>query len=405
MTATIAVVGAGLTAAAAAAGLRRDGYDGSIVLIGKESHLPYERPPLSKDYIRGQSDLPPPLVYPPSWYDDNAIEVRLGVEAVRVVAGQRAVELGDGDWVVADAVLLATGGRPRRLPGVTGDRVLSLRTVEDAQRIAVHLRPGRHIVLVGTGFIGAELAASARQCGAHVTAIEMLAVPLEHLLGKQMGTVIAELHREHGVELRTGERVETITEKRQGVAVVTNTGEVVEGDAVVVGIGMLPNTEIAEASGIVVDNGIVVDEYCRTSQDNVYAAGDVANHYHPLFDRRLRVEHYDNAISQGTAAANSMMGHDSPFADPHWFWSDQYDHNLQYAGSAETWDDLVIRGSVDERDFVAFYLQDGVIKGAFGIDRGRDVRTAKRLIAARAAPPPGQLADPDIPLRQLLASR
>lgn len=402
MRTTVAIVGAGLTAAAAAAGLRQEGFDGAIVVIGQEPHLPYERPPLSKEYVRAENNPEVPLIHDASWYDDNAIEARLGVQATRVMASQRSIELGNGNQVVADAVLLATGGRPRRLPGMTGSTMLSLRTVEDAQRIAEHLRPGRHIVLVGTGFIGAELAASARQRGAQVTAIEMSAVPLQHLLGPQMGSVIADLHREHGVDLRTAERVESITEKDHGVVVVTNTGAQIKGDAVIVGIGMLPNTEIAEASGIAVDNGIVVDEYCQTSQPQVYAAGDVANHYHPLFDRRLRVEHYDNAITQGTAAARNIMGHRKAFVDPHWFWSDQYDHNLQHTGSAQTWDDLIIRGSVDDRDFIAFYTRNGIVQAAFGLNRGRDVRAAKRLIAAGVAPPPAQLADPDVNLRQLL---
>lgn len=402
MTVTILIVGAGLTAASAIDTLRKEGFDGSIVLIGDEPHLPYERPPLSKEFLRGEAAVEQAVIHPADWYAEQGVETRLGARATRVLPGERAVELDGGDVVRGDAVLLATGGRPRRLPGPASDRVLYLRTLEDAERIAAHLGPGRRLVLIGAGFIGAEVAASARTLGTEVTVLEMLAVPLEHLLGKRMGAVIAEIHRQQGVDLRTGQRVQSVTEAGGHVRVETAAGEALECGAVVVGIGMLPNSEIAEASGIVTDNGIVTDEFCRTSLDGVFAAGDVANHYHPLYERRLRVEHYDNAVAQGAAAARSILGRREAFVDPHWFWSDQYEHNLQYAGSVQEWDDVVIRGSVVARDVAAFYLHEGVLRAVFGINRGRDVRTGKRLIARALTPDPDALRDSGTDLRTLL---
>lgn len=400
-TGTLVVVGAGLTAAAAAQALRSEGYDGRVVLLGDEPHLPYERPPLSKEYLRGETGPEPPLVRPAGWYAEHAVEVRLGVSAQRVLAAERAVELDDGERIVADAVLLATGARPRTLPGAGGGRILSLRTLEDAERIAGHLAPGRHIVLAGTGFVGAEIAASARSRGAEVTAVEMLGTPLEHVLGQEMGAALADLHRERGVGLRTGQRVDSIVEHPSGVVVTTTAGGRLEGDAVVVGVGTVPNTGVAEASGIATENGIVVDEHCRTSLDGVYAAGDVANHFHPLFGRQLRVEHYTSALAQGAAAARSMLGRSVPFDEVPWFWSDQYEHNLQYTGAVERWDEVVVRGSIGDRDFVAFYLRDAVVQAAFGMNRGRDVRAAKRLVARRAAPAPDLLRDERTDLRRL----
>lgn len=397
------IVGGGVTAAAASAALRREGFTGTVTIVGDEPHLPYERPPLSKERLR-KGGGPPPMLYPPQWYDEQRVRTRLDARAVRIHPGDRTVELADGTYLSADAVLLATGGRPRRLSGVigvAGDRVLYLRTVEDADRIAARLAPGARVVMVGTGFIGAEVVATARGRGAQVTALEMLEVPLAPLLGEDMGTVCAEIHREEGVDLRCGERVESIAQFDDGVLVATSSRMEIAGDVVVVGIGMVPNVEVAAVSGIVTDNGVVVDEYCRTSQPGVYAAGDVANHFHPLFGRRMRVEHYDGALRHGAAAAVNMLGGHQAFADPHWFWSDQYGHDLQFTGSTAVWDELVIRGSVDDRAFTAFYLLDGQLRAAFGVNAVRDVRGARDLLAHRCSPDAGQLRDPGTDLRRL----
>ena len=398
---TFVIVGANLTGATAAATLREEGFEGRIVLIGEEPHPPYERPPLSKEYLRGEQPFEKGLVRPADWYKENGIEARFGVRAERVDPVDRTVVLEGGERISFRTLLLATGGTPRRLPGPPAERVLYLRTVEDAERIRAHLLPGRRLVVVGAGFIGAEVAASARMLGVEVTVLERHDVPLARALGPEMGRIYAEIHREHGVNLRTGEGVEAVQDTDGSVAVRTTGGASIEGDAVVVGVGIRPNTELGLSAGVDIDNGIVVDEFCRTSVAGIYAAGDVANHYHPLFGRRIRVEHYDNALKQGAAAAQNMLGRGKAFTDPHWFWSDQYDHNLQYAGFASEWDEIVVRGSIEERDFVAFYLKDDVVLAALALNRGRDVGPAIRLIEGRAKPDPADLRDQAVDLRHL----
>ena len=391
------IVGAGMTAASAAEALRQGDFDGRILIVGRESHLPYERPPLSKEYLRGEQGREALPVRGQDWYDEQEVEVRLGTEVTRLDASGPAVELGDGEVIDADAVLLATGGIPRRMPGEPSERVLYLRTVEDADRIRDLMASGR-LVVVGAGFIGAEVAASARARGVEVTLLERNGTPLTRALGEEMGRLYGDIHRDHGVDLRTGAMVEGIEDTAGGVVVRLGEGQAIEADAVLVGVGIAPTTELAEAAGLDVDDGVLVDERCRTSADAVFAAGDVANHLHPLFGR-LRVEHFDNAIKMGAAAARSMIGSEEAFDDPHWFWSDQYDVNLQYAGFAREWDDVVVRGSTDERRFVAFYMHRGVLLAALGMNRGRDVRRAMKLIGAR--PDPNLLRDEDTDLRTL----
>ena len=396
------LIGSGHTSASAARTLRRLEFDGNIVIVGDEPHAPYQRPPLSKEYLQGESTLDDIWSAPPAWYSDNGVKLRMGTRAVRVNRSTLDVELEDGSRLRADAVLLATGGRPRRFPGVEGDSVLYLRTVSDAERIRKEARPGRRIVIVGGGFIGLEVAASARSCGAEVTVLEAATTPLQRVLGETIGAVCGMIHRDNGVDLRAGVSVDSIEETSQGVVVRTGDGKAVEGDVVVVGIGIIPAVEVAKASEITVGNGIRVDEFCRTSAEGVFAAGDVANHYHPLFDRRMRVEHFDNATRQGTAAAKNMMGVRTQFDDPHWFWSDQYQHSLQHAGHAEQWDDIVVRGSLDDRDFTAFYVVDGKIDAAFAIDRGGEVMVAKSLIARREAVNRDMLQDEGTDLADLV---
>lgn len=402
MSQVFVVVGANLCGGTVVQTLRQDGFDGRIVLVGEEAELPYERPPLSKEYLRGEQPLDRLFLQPPSWYEQNDVEARLGIRATGVDTAARAVELSDGERLDYDALLLATGGRPRRLPGDPLERVLHLRAIGDADRIRSQLVAGRRVVVVGAGFIGAEVAASARALGVEVTCLEMLEVPLERALGKEIGRIYAEIHREHGVDLRTGEGVESIEETNGGVVVRTTQGANIEGDAVVVGVGIMPNVELGESAGLKIDNGIVVDEFCRTSVDGIYAAGDVANHFCPVFGRHLRVEHFDNAIKHGSAAAHSMMGGTEAYADPHWFWSDQFEHNLQYAGYAAEWDEIVTRGSTEDRSFVAFYLKDGVVLAALGLNRGKEVRRSMKLIRERAKPDPKLLRDEDVDLRKLV---
>jgi 3-phenylpropionate/trans-cinnamate dioxygenase ferredoxin reductase component len=394
---TLVIVGAGMTAASAAETLRGAEFDGRIVVVGRESHLPYERPPLSKEYLRGEQGREALPALGQDWYASQDVEVRVGTEVASLDPGGPSVELGDGEVLDADAVLLATGGVPRRMTGESSERVRYLRTIEDADRIRDLMASGR-LVVVGAGFIGAEVAASARSRGVEVTLLERNGTPLARALGEEVGRLYGEIHRDHGVDLRTGARVAAIEETPDGVVVRLGEGEAIEADAVLVGVGIAPSTELAEGAGLDVEDGILVDERCRTSADAVFAAGDAANHLHPLFGR-LRVEHFDNAIKMGAAAARSMLGSEEAFDDPHWFWSDQYDVNLQYAGFARRWDQVVIRGSTEDRRFVAFYLDDGILMAALGMNRGRDVRRSMKVIGSR--PDPERLRDEDVDLRTL----
>lgn len=400
----VATIGAGQAAAVAARTLRRSGYDGRIHIIGDETERPYQRPPLSKEYL-ATGDDDELFLLDDQWCEANDVLLHLGQPAVALRPSAGLIELADGSLVAADAVLLATGGRPRKLPGVDGDRVCYLRTLADCRRLRARLRSGTRLIVTGAGFIGAEVAATAHGLGVQVTVIEAFAVPLQPVLGRAMGEVCARIHREHGVDLRLGETVIKVSETTAGVVVTTGSGARIEGDTLVIGIGIEPNVELAERSGLAVGNGILVDEYCRTGIQNVFAAGDVANHYHPVFRERMRVEHFDNANRQAAAAARNILGQEVAYDDPHWFWSDQYDISLQYAGHGGGWDEIVVRGSVEDLDFCAFYLRDGLVRAAFAVDRGADVMAAKELIADRVRLPGTLLADEDVDLAELAEAR
>jgi 3-phenylpropionate/trans-cinnamate dioxygenase ferredoxin reductase subunit len=402
VTKSLAIIGGGQVAAVAARTLRRRGFDGAITIVGDEPHLPYQRPPLSKGFLQGREQAADLVLMDESWCSDNAVDLRIGVAVTGLDAFSKRVGLADGSSVRAESVLFATGGRPRVLPGITSERVVYLRTIDHAVRVREILQPGSRLITVGGGFIGAEIAASARTAGADVTMIEMLDVPLMRALGHDLGEVCAQIHRDHGVTVLTGECVQSVRDITDGVVVRTAAGREVEGDLVVVGVGIEPNAELARAADVAVDNGIVVDEFCRTSVDGIYAAGDVANHHHPVFGAHVRVEHFDNANRQAAAAAMSVMGRRVAYDNVHWFWSDQYEFNLQYAGHAPVWTQAVVRGSVEARSFIVFYLHDKVVKGAFAIDRGEEIAWARELIAARAAPDPAKLADEDLDLEGLV---
>jgi 3-phenylpropionate/trans-cinnamate dioxygenase ferredoxin reductase subunit len=397
---TYAIVGAGQAAAVAARTLRRRGFDGRIELIGAEPHWPYQRPPLTKEYLAGDDDSELFLL-DEQWCAANDVNLRLGQRAVRIRPAEFAVDLADGSLVRADKVLIATGGAARKLPGVRGERVHYLRTLDDANTLRSLIGPGVRLIVIGAGFIGSEVAATAHGKGADVTVIDTLDAPMQRVLGRELGAVCAHIHRSNGVTVRLGEPVESVVEHADAVIVKTG-GARLEGDVVVVGVGITPNIEVAQRSGVTVDNGVLVDEYCRTNVPNIFAAGDIANHYHPLFDELIRVEHFDNANKQAAAAANNMLGKATIFDDPHWFWSDQYDLNIQHTGHARSWDELVIRGSVDELDFCAFYLREGRIRAAFAVDRGEDVALAKELITGRVSVDPRRLKDEDVDLSELL---
>jgi 3-phenylpropionate/trans-cinnamate dioxygenase ferredoxin reductase subunit len=397
------VVGASLAGATAAVTLRQEGFDGNITLIGAESHPPYERPPLSKQYLRGEAPFEKALVRPASFYSEHRIDTLLGVRATRVDPAERTVHVDTGRRVHYDKLLIATGVRNRRpsIPGLDLPGVFDLRSVTDADAVRRQIVPGARAAVIGMGFIGCEVAASLRRKGVDVVAIEPSATPLFRVLGEEVGAVVAAIHRDHGVETIFEDLVVRFEGQGRVERVITKGGRRVECDFAVVGVGVEPVVDFLAESGIGIDNGILVDESCRTTVDGIYAAGDVANHQHPVFERRMRVEHWQNAMQQGAAAARSMLGAGQPYDAIHWFWSDQYDVNLQYAGFHREWDRLVIRGSLGQRNFAAFYLNQGRIDAVVALNRGRDVRRAMPLIRSRAFVDPGRLKDEDVDLRRL----
>lgn len=397
------IVGGGPAASSAAAALRGAGFDGSLVIVGAEDVPPYQRPPLSKDFLTGGRGAAHLQLRSPEWYADNAVDLLLGTPVETVDTEGRAVVLAGGERIGYDRALLATGGAPRRLPGVESERILYLRSVGDAEALAARMVPGDPLVVLGGGFLGCEVAASARKGGLEVTVLEKAALPLQRVLGAEVGAAMADVHRENGVTLRTGETVESVRPGRDGVLVTTERGRI-ECATLVVAMGIVPTTDLLAGSGIAVDGasgGIRVDPYCRTSVPDVYAAGDVAAHDHPGYGRRLRVEHHDNALKQGAVAARNMLGAGEPYSEPHWFWSDQYDHNLQSLGRTEGCDRTVVRGSLAERSFSVFSLAAGRVRAVCALDRGTDIVAGKRLIATGAPVTAEQLADESVNLKRL----
>lgn len=365
----IVIVGAGLAGAKAAESLRAEGFDGRIVLLGDEPYLPYERPPLSKGYLLGNDELESAFVHPADWYAEHAVELRTDVEVVALDREAHEVVLAGGERVPYDKVLLATGSEPRRLEVAGGDLagVLTLRRIEDSQRLKDAYTRASSVVVVGGGWIGLETAAAARAAGLEVTLLEHGELPLLRVLGPDVAPVFADLHREHGVDLRTGV---VVAEILGADGVVTGVrladGATIDTELVVVGVGIRPRTELAVTSGLDVDNGILTDEHLRTFDPDVFAAGDVANAMHPRLGRRLRVEHWANAIRQGELAGRTMLGRDDVDDRSPYFFTDQYDLSMEYTGYVEPGDAdrVVFRGDVAAREFVAFWLAgDRVLAG------------------------------------------
>jgi 3-phenylpropionate/trans-cinnamate dioxygenase ferredoxin reductase component len=407
----VVIIGASLSGATAAASLRDGGFDGEIYLIGEESQVPYNRPPLSKGYLRGEGAFGEQLVHPAGFYIERDITLVLGVRATGIDPQRKIVRLDRREEIPYNRLLLTTGGRNRGLtvPGAHLKGIFQLRTVEDCDRIRSVARVGSHAVVIGLGFIGSEVTASLRQLGIEVVAVEGHAVPLARVLGKQVGAVLADIHREKGVELVLEDSVAVFEGTGRVERVRTKKGRVLKCDLVIAGIGIEPNSELLAAAGAAVDNGVLVDERCRTSLPDVYAAGDVANHLHPIFGR-LRVEHWNNGQQQGRAAARSMLGGAAPYAYVHSFWSDQYEHVLEYVGFAADWDRLVFRGQPESRKFLGFYVKDGIVRAAVGLNRGGDpedsktdgeLRAAATLIRCRVPVDPATLANEDMDLHRL----
>ena len=409
---TFVIVGDGLAGASAAGTLREEGFDGRVLLIGSQPHLPYERPPLSKAYLAGQGSLDDAFVHPVEFYDTRDIELRLGAPATGLDLDAHTVTV-DHEVVEFDRLLLATGSSARRLPPAdrSGATVAYLRTIEDSDRIKAGLRPGRRVVIVGGGWIGLEVAAAARTAGCDVVVIEPLAEPLLRILGATVGRIFASLHRSHGVQLRTSTNVAEIRSLpvvgpvADGVPaqVLLDDGTAVQADLLVVGIGAVPNTELAEAAGLKVQDGVLADEYLRTSHPDVFVAGDLASALHPRLGR-LRVEHWDNAKAQGATAARNMLDAGAVHDRLPYFFTDQYDLGMEYVGHVGGGgsDELVLRGDPSSRAFTAFWVSDGRVPAAMHANEWGAITSLRAIVEAERVDL-ARLRDPGVPLDQVLA--
>jgi len=399
------IAGAGLAGAKAAETLRAEGFDGPVVLIGDEEERPYERPPLSKDYLVGKAERETIYVHPENWYADNNVELRLGSPVTAIDRAARQVALADGSSVGYAKLLLATGSSPRLLtvPGADADGVLYLRRAADSDQIKTVLASASRIAVIGAGWIGLEATAAARMAGVEVTICETAGLPLLRVLGPEVAPVFADLHRAHGVDLRFGVQVEEITTAGGRVSGVRLAdGGHIEADAVIVGVGIIPNAQLAETAGLEVSNGIVVDAALRSSDPDIFAAGDVASAYHPVLGRHIRVEHWANALNQPQAAARAMLGQDVSYDRVPYFYTDQYDLGMEYAGYVEPggYDQVVFRGEADRREFVAFWLSGGRVLAGMNVNVW-DVNDAiQDLVRGGQTVDPAKLADPSVPLDQ-----
>ena len=398
--ASVVVVGAGLAGARTATALRDAGYSGAITVVGAEAELPYERPPLSKGYLAGTAAFEDAVVHPAAWYAEHDVDLRTSTTVTGIDRAGRTVELAGGAPLRYDALVLATGADPRRLSLPGAERALTLRTRADADAIRATFGAGRRLAIVGGGWIGLEVAAAARAAGTEVTILEYAELPLLAVLGREMAGVFADLHRSNGVDLRTGVSVEALTPAGVQLA----GGEVVAADAIVVGVGVRPRTELAEAAGLAVDDGVLVDAALRSSDPAVFAVGDIANHDHPVLGRRVRVEHWATALNQPKSVAATIVGDEQPYENLPYFFSDQFDLGLEYVGFAPrgAYDRVVTRGDVAKREFVAFWLApDDRVLAAMNVNVWDVVDAVKPLIAGGRPVDVARLGDPSVPLGEL----
>jgi 3-phenylpropionate/trans-cinnamate dioxygenase ferredoxin reductase subunit len=405
---TYVIVGAGLAGAKAAEGLRDAGFEGRVVLVGSEPEQPYERPPLSKGLLLGESERSGIFVQDETWWAEHDVELVDSTAVTGLDRDARTVQLAGRETLGYDRVLLATGAVPRRLelPGSDLGGIFHLRTVHDSEALGEALRAGGHVVVVGAGWIGLEVAAAARHHGADVTVVEPQPTPLHGVLGAEVGERFAALHRANGVDLRLGAGVDGFEGTGGRVAGVRVDGSVVEADAVVVGVGVRPETRLAEEAGLEVDNGVVVDELLRTSDPAVLAAGDVANAWHPVLGERVRVEHWANALNQGFAAGRSMADRGEPYERLPYFFTDQYDLGMEYHGHAGSagWDQVVLRGATHDGQWMAFWLREDRLLAAMHVNCWDDADAVKALARARPVVSRSRLADPEVPLDQITPS-
>jgi 3-phenylpropionate/trans-cinnamate dioxygenase ferredoxin reductase component len=400
------IVGAMLTGAKAAETLREDGFDGAVVLIGAEDQLPYERPPLSKGYLLGKDARDSIFVHDEAWYAEHNVDLRRGTTVTSIDRSSHRVTLDGGESVPYEKLLISTGASPRRLdiPGSDLDGVHYLRTVGDSERLSAALRSGGQVVIAGGGWIGLETAAAAREYGCEVTILEPESGVLRRALGPELGEVFADLHRSHGVTFRFGESLSEVTGSGGAVTgAISSSGDELPARTVIIAVGVTPNTGLADEAGLEVDNGIVVDQGLRTPDPDIFAAGDVANAFNTLLGRRIRVEHWGNALASGPIAARSMMGRDATYDWVPYFFSDQYDLGMEVAGLPDpgTYDDVVYRGDKDTLEFIAFWLADRVVVAGMNVNVWDVNEDIQALIRSGAAVDLARLQDPDIPLTDL----
>jgi len=401
---TFMIVGASLTGAKAAEELRERGFDGRVVLLGSEAERPYERPPLTKDYLRGDSPREKAYVHEEGFYAERDIELETGATVATIDPGASRVTLDDGRELSFDRLLLATGAEPRRIPVPGADLagIHYLRTLADCDLLRERLDAGGHVVVVGAGWIGSEFAASARQRGLDVTLVDPLTLPNERIFGAEIGTFYRDVHARHGIELALGEGVESFEGNGAVARVRTSAGRAIECDFVVVGIGVAPRVELAQQAGLDVDNGVVVDDRLQTSAPNVFAAGDVARAWHPFYGERIRVEHWANALNQGPAAAQAMLGEVVSYDRIPYFYSDQYDVGMEYSGHAPAWDEVVFRGDRDAGEFVAFWIRDSRVVAGMNVNVWDVNEQVQALIRGSQPVELSALGDPDTPLEALV---
>ena len=401
------IVGASLTGAKAAEELRSNGFDGRVMLVGAEPERPYERPPLTKDYLRGESGRAKAYVHPDGFYEEQEIELVTGVTVTAIDPGASRVTLHDGRTVGYDRLLIATGAEPRRLhvPGADLDGVYYLRTLADCDLLRARLDTGGRVVVVGAGWIGSELAASARQRGLEVTVIDPQPLPNERIFGPGVAAFYRDVHRQHGVELLLGEGVDGFEGDRAVARVRTASGRRIECDFAVVGIGVVPRTGLASDAGLEVSNGIVVDAKLQTAAPGIFAAGDVAHAWHPFYGQRIRVEHWANALNQGPAAARAMLGQPVSYDRIPYFYSDQYDVGMEYSGYAPKWDEVIFRGDREGGEFIAFWLRGGRVAAGMNVNVWDVNPQIEALIRAQQPAEAEALADPGVPFDSLAGDR
>jgi 3-phenylpropionate/trans-cinnamate dioxygenase ferredoxin reductase subunit len=401
---TLVIIGASMAGAKAAESARESGYDGRILLIGEEPHAPYERPPLSKEVLRGEKDIADARVHPDGFYDEHDIELVTDA-VVGIDTFGRTVTLASGSTIAFETAVIATGAMPRRLQidGADLAGVHYLRTADDAARLREAIRSASRVAVIGAGWIGSEVAASARQMGAEVVLVDSAATPLQRVVGDRIGGVFASLHADNGVALRLRTGVRELQGRDRVQAVVLSDDRVEPVDVVVAGIGVAPRTELADAAlGMRVDNGVVVDQHLATNIDGIYAAGDVANAWHPHYHRFLRIEHWANALNQGVTAGRNAVGGTETYRRLPSFFSDQYDLGMEYVGYGQDGDELIVRGDLESRKFIAFWHREGKVSAAMSVniwDVGEDL---KAIITAGRPVDLARLAEADVPLGDLV---